>query len=378
MRKRICFIVSEILTASVFLKDHIDKLSEEFDVYLVANISDHQLPILKILKIAGFKSIQIKREINILSDLKAVFALRKYINSIGFYALHSVTPKAGLISALAGALSKVPNRIHIFTGQVWATRKGSMRCMLMTLDWLIGQLNTRILVDGESQRKFLIRHRIIKEHNSLVIGDGSISGVNTDRFNPCNEVREKIRTELRLAEEQVVFVFLGRINRDKGIGELFQAFNRLARENGHAFLLLVGIDEENFISKVPAHSAIKPGVNFHFYGKTSHPEEILQAGDVFCLPTYREGFGTSVIEASCLGLPVICSDTYGVLDAMVDDVTGLRCKVQDAESLYQNMKRLSEDPELRHLLGKNGRHRVLSKFSGEVVTNAWMEYYRNL
>ena len=173
-------------------------------------------------------------------------------------------------------------------------------------------------------------------------------------------------------------MFLGRLNKDKGIDELLLAFNILSKENNDVYLLLIGVDEDNYISKLDEFDNIQPNINFHYYGKTTVPEKVLQAGDVFCLPTYREGFGMSVIEASCLGLPVICSDTYGVMDAMLDDITGLRCKVKDMNSLYERMKRLSTDSNLRHRLGMNGRERVLKRFSGKFITKEWVKLYLNL
>jgi glycosyltransferase involved in cell wall biosynthesis len=378
MKKKICIIVAVPSTAKAFLKDHITKLSEEYDVFLVANISVEQIQVMHEFKIAGYKSIQINRKINLISDIKAVFALRRYFRLMRFYAIHSVTPKAGLITALAGVMSKVPNRIHIFTGQVWATKKGIMRYMLMFMDWLITRLDTHILVDGESQRQYLIEHKIIAANNSQVLGGGSISGVNTKKFLPSDTIRKNIRNELNLSNNQIVYVFLGRLNQDKGIYELLEAYNKLAQARRNVFLLLVGIDEEDCLASLPQFLSIENGVNFHFYGPTPNPEVLLQAGDVFCLPSYREGFGTSVIEASCLGLPVICSDTYGIMDAMIDNETGLRCKTQDADSLYMQMQKLVDDPEFRNFLGNNGRERVLHDFSGEAITSAWLNFYKKL
>lgn len=375
-KKKICFIVAIPGTATSFLKDHFKKLSTVYDIYLVCNISDESQ--IADLEINGFKSICIERGINIIADFKALLELRKYFKESNFHSIHSITPKAGLLTAFAGYLAKVPNRIHIFTGQVWATKKGIFRKILMAMDWLVSHLNTQILVDGESQRQFLIQHRIIKEKKSYVIGHGSISGVNIERFKPDSIVRKSIRDSINITDKQIVFIFLGRFNRDKGILELYEAFNKLAQVKNNAFLLLVGVDEENLISKIDNYPNIKSGENFHFFGRTKNPEVVLRAGDVFCLPTYREGFGTSVIEASCLGLPVICSDTYGVMDAMVDDVTGLRCKTGDSISLYEQMKKLADDPGLRSVLGTAGRERVLQQFSGESISDAWLQFYNTL
>ena len=377
-KKKICFIVTIFSVADAFLRDHIDALSEYFEVYLVANFTESDIKRVEKLKIKGYKSINIERNIDIVKDLKAIFELYKYFNKIGFFSVHSVSPKAGFVTSLAGLMAGISNRIHIFTGQVWATKKGFIRYLLMSIDWLISRLNTMILVDGESQRSYLIKHKILKKKNSIVIGDGSITGVNTQRFNPTILVRNQIRNELKINENQVVYVFLGRLNKDKGIYELLNAFNRLSKEDKNVYLLMIGVDEDNYISRLQEFPDIEAGINFYYYGKTSTPEILLQAGDVFCLPTYREGFGLSVIEASCLGLPVICSDTYGVLDAMVDNVTGLRCKVKDINSLYQQMKQLSTDSKLRIKLGTNGRERVLKKFSGKYITQEWVNLYKCL
>ena len=232
-------------------------------------------------------------------------------------------------------------------------------------------------MDGNSQRDFLICNYIVSRKKSLVLGAGSICGVNVKRFNPQAQIRQEEREKLRLTDGHVVFVFLGRLNRDKGIYELFEAFNQLVAQCDKAFLLIAGQDEENCMEKLGAYACIKENDNFKYVGLTWTPERFLQVGDVFCLPSYREGFGSSVIEASCLGLPVICSDAYGIMDAMVDNETGLRCKVGDASSLCGAMKRLYESFELRKKLGQAGRKRVLEQFDGAIITKKWVEYYHS-
>ncbi len=374
--KKICFIVSSPESASSFLQTHMQCLREFFDVHLVANFKNEAEK--KQFEGIICHSACIERPINLFTDFKAIFQLRKLFKKEQFYAVHSVTPKAGLVTALAGKLASIKNRIHIYTGQVWATRTGFMRWMLKSLDKLIAILNTKLLVDGESQRQFLIQNGVLTDKNSFVIADGSICGVDTKRFAFSKDVRKEIRDELKLNDNQLVYVFLGRLNRDKGIGELLEAYNRLAGEKNNTFLLLVGTDEGGYDKHADDYANIKRGVNYLYYGRTPLPERLLHAGDVFVLPTYREGFGSSVIEASCLGLPVICSDTYGVMDAMVDDITGLRCKVADVETLYACMQRLYEDSETRSVLGQNGHKRVVEKFSGAVINKAWVEFYLSL
>lgn len=375
-RKRICFIVAVTVTAQAFLVDHIKALSKDYDVYLVANLNDN--PDFNIEGLKGVKNIPIGREISIFHDLKAVRLLSSYFHKMRFDAVHSVTPKAGLTTALAAKMAGVKHRTHTFTGQVWATRRGAMRKLLKSIDKLIVSLDNHILVDGEAQRKFLISEGVVTEKKSQVLGAGSICGANTVKFTPSGQERKKQRDESGIAPEKVVFTFMGRLNRDKGVYELLQAFNNLVLSCPNAYLLIFGRDEENCISHLNEYPNICDGVNFQYYGLTRTPQLSLQAADVFCLPSYREGFGMSVIEASCLGLPVICSDAYALEDTMVDNVTGLRCKVKDVSSLEEAMKYMYDHPEERKTMGENGRKRVLDIFPGEKIVGAWVNYYKSL
>jgi glycosyltransferase involved in cell wall biosynthesis len=179
-------------------------------------------------------------------------------------------------------------------------------------------------------------------------------------------------------EDDVVFIFLGRLNHDKGIGELYEAFDKFVVENPKAKLLLYGTDEEGYEEKAKNYPNIIRDKNFFYPGLTRTPFEALQAGDVFVLPTWREGFGSSVIEAQALALPVITSDAYGVVDASVPGETGMRCKVNDPEGLRQCMKYYYDNPEIRKQHGINGRKRVEEKFDNNVVTQAWVEFYRKM
>lgn len=373
--KKICFITAVHGSAYSFLRDHMAVLRKEYQVHYICNELD-----VNNIKVPNdsYHCISIQRQISIINDLKALWQLYKYFREERFDAVHSITPKAGILTAVASFFARVPNRIHTYTGQVWANKTGVMRFILKSMDKLIAVLDNYLLVDGEGQRQFLINNRVLKEKKSRVLGSGSICGVNLERFNPSDAVRTEKRGELGISEDKIVFVFMGRLNRDKGLHELLAAFNSLATQRDDVYLLLFGSDEENISSTFQNYSSLENKVNFQYYGRTPEPFNMLQAGDVFVLPTYREGFGSSVIEASALGLPVICSDAYGVMDAMLDDETGLRCKVGDVNSLYNSMLKLAVDKDLRSLLGRNGRERVIKEFDGLYVTQAWVEFYHSL
>ena len=373
MRKKVCFITAIPGSAESFLKNHMTALRNEYLVYYVSNESDES----KIhVDYDGYHCIGIQRGISLSKDIKALFLLTKYFRKEKFLVVHSVTPKAGLLTALAGFLAGIPIRIHIFTGQVWANKKGPMRWLLKFMDRMIVLFGNHFLVDGEGQRQFLLKQGILKEKNSRVLGKGSICGVNLKRFEPNEQLRIEARNEIN-ARNKTVFVFMGRLNHDKGLYELLPAFDRLVSERKDLLLVLFGNDEENVASHFGEYTSLNDD-NFLYYGITREPNKMLQAGDVFVLPTYREGFGSSVIEASALGLPVICSDAYGVMDAMIDNVTGIRCKVGDVDSLYWAMRKFVDEPDLIKEMGKAGRKRVISDFDGEKMTQLWVEYYHDI
>ena len=377
-KKKIAFVVAIPGSAEAFLTNHFEVLTKEYDVSLIANFpKDYDVSCFKGLNI-NYIHAPIRREISIMNDLKALFALYRIFKKEKFCSVHSVTPKAGLLTALASWLAGIKVRIHIYTGQVWATRKGVMRMALKMMDKMIATLDNHILVDGEGQRQFLIKEGVIKEQNSSVLAHGSICGVKLEKFNISEKVRVNERAKFGFKNEDVVFIFLGRLNHDKGIGELYEAFNKLVQECPNAKLLFYGSDEENYNEKANDFSNIKKGENYYYPGITRMPFDALQGGDVFVLPTWREGFGMSVIEAQALGLPVITSDAYGVCDASVPNETGLRCKVNDPEGLYTCMKKLYHNPELRKQYGTAGRKRVENEFKDSIVTKAWVEFYNNL
>lgn len=375
--KKICFVVAVPGSAQSFLRDHIARLQEKYEVHLAGNFpNDYDGS--NYFNGVIFHEIPIQRKINIISDVIALYTLLVLFKREQFVCVHSVTPKAGLLTACAGWLARVPNRIHIFTGQVWATCTGFKRYLLKTMDKIIAQLDTLLLVDGKSQRQFLISEGVLKESNSSVPANGSIAGIKFDRFVVSADVRKQERAKLGFKDDDVCYMFLGRLNHDKGIGELYEAFNNLVVACPNAKLVLYGTDEEGYDAKADSFSNLIRNVNYYFPGRTAKPFDALQAGDVFVLPTWREGFGVSVLEAQALGLPVITSDAYGVKDASVEGVTGLRCGVNDPKGLFDCMKRYYDNAALRIQHGLAGRERVKELFDNELVSNAWLRIYDDM
>lgn len=374
MREKICFVVAEPMTAKAFLLDHLRVLSEVYDITLVAAFIDDHIED-SITSICTIKAVPIKRSIRLLSDLYALFILYRFFRQESFLSVHSVTPKAGLLAMTASLLAGVEFRFHTFTGQVWATKTGLFRFLLKSLDKLIFYFASRVLVDSPSQRNFLIDNCVVNFDYSHVLGDGSISGVDLIRFKSDLSARSEVRARHQIPEDAFVFLYLGRLNYEKGLLELFSAFSKINYVEKNAYLLVVGPDEAEVLKR---HSHLISSFREHFVsvGFTNKPECYMAASDVFCLPSHREGFGTVILEAAACGIPSIGSNIYGISDAIVHGVTGLLHAKGSDEDLSEKMQLLLADKQLAKLYGANARLRAKEKFSKERLTAGMVEFYK--
>lgn len=374
-RQSICYVVSSEMTVRAFLPGHIAAASERYDVSVVANSASGDF-LEKLGLTAAFHSVAIARQIAPWSDLKALLKLFLLFREQQFDMVHSVSPKAGLLAMLAGWLAGTECRIHIFTGQVWANKKGWKRCVLKQLDRLLAGLATHVLVDSPSQRDFLLAEGVVSSAKANVIGVGSICGVDAGKFKPDTEARRRIRHDFGIPESAPLLLFLGRLHRDKGIADLIGAFGRLLQQFPDAHLLLVGPDEGGLLALSDKDGGWANHVIHAPY--TDRPEHFMAAADVFCLPSYREGFGMVVIEAAAAGVPAVASRIYGVTDAIEDGETGLFHEPGDAAGIASAVGRLLENPGLRYEMGEKARSRAVSLFSREALTSGLMAYYAKI
>ncbi len=317
--------------------------------------------------------VRIERKISPWRDFLAICQMVRLFRRYRFQLVHSVTPKAGLLAMTSAFLVGVGVRIHTFTGQVWATRTGFSRWLLKNADKWIGWLSTDILVDSASQCRFLLDEGVLVESKSGVLAQGSISGVDTSRFKPDERARTKIRSELSIPTGAMVFLYLGRLNRDKGLLDLASAFAGI--DDTGVYLLMVGPDEDRIGSQILT-LAEGNAKRVYLVGFAAKPEEYLAAADVLCLPSYREGFGNAVIEAAAVGIPAIGSRIYGLVDAIEENESGLLFEVHNVKALRNCMSALCNDKVLRTRLGRQARERVLAQFTSERLALSWLDYYQ--
>ena len=339
--KKLCFISTIPAAMHSFMGGHIRASADRWSVKIISNPDGAEL---LSNRDARFIPLLIERKPAPLHDLIALIQLVILFRHERFDLVHSLTPKAGLLGMLAAWLVNIPNRIHTFTGQVWANKRGWKRSALKMFDKLIAFFATYVLVDSPSQRDFLVSEGVLPKGKGVVLGHGSICGVDAHRFHPDAQVRIEVRTELSIGMEQTVILFLGRLNRDKGILDLANSFAEIASDRTDVLLVLVGAEEDIPFSCVQeicwAHRERLRRVSF-----TPNPERYMAAADIFCLPSYREGFGQVIIEAAACGVPTVASRIYGIIDAVEDGKTGLLFPAGDVAALKQALLGLIEDQE---------------------------------
>lgn len=375
-KTKICFVAAAEMSVKAFLLDHIRSMEQKYHITVITNTEDENF-----LRPFGLSAsvipVYIERKISPIKDLKALGKLYRIFRKNRFDVVHSIMPKSGLLSMVAAYFAHVPTRIHTFTGQVWATREGFKRYFLKCFDILLSACATFILVDSHSQREFIIKEGVVSEAKSTVIANGSISGVDTKVFSPNPLSRNLIRNKFTIADGDVVFLFVGRLTLDKGLIDLSKAFSRVCRARKDVHLLVVGPDEEGV--KIEMIKNCENNRNrMHFENFTDTPEQYMAAADVFCLPSYREGFGVVAIEAASCGVPAIGTRIYGVVDAIEDGLTGFLYDPHNVDMLAALMLKMVEEPELRIKLGEKARERLESLFSKEIVISAFVNFYDSL
>ena len=339
---------------------------------VVANLHKNKNLLNSLPRRVEIVNIPIQREIHLLNDIKALVLLIIFFYKRHFSLVHSISPKAGLLAMISSWLVRVPIRLHTFTGQVWATKHGMGRFLLRSLDRIIVSLATIILVDSHSQRKFLSENNVVSASNSIVFGKGSISGVNGKRFKVDPIAREKVRRNMGVDQSNVVILFLGRLKREKGIFELVKAFSEVHSENRNTILWCVGPDEDNLQQEFKLVNGV------FLCPFTRVPEQYMAAADIFCMPSYREGFGTAVIEAAACGIPSIGSNIYGLCDAIVNGSTGILVPAKSHLELKIAIKQLAQDKKLRHKMGEAAHIWVLNNFQQSYFTEQIVKLYKKL
>jgi glycosyltransferase involved in cell wall biosynthesis len=318
-------------------------------------------------------AVDMPRRITPLRDGVAVAQLTRILRHIQPQIVYASTPKAGVLGMIAAWLAGIPVRIYAVLGLPFMTATGYRRLLLTWSERIACHLAQQVFSVSHSVREIIVAAGVCPAAKVKVLVNGSVNGVDAaGRFNPdrlrCQ--RSKAREMYNIPAEAVVIGFIGRRVRDKGISELAAAWKRLRESYPDAYLLVAGPPEPQDPVPVATEQFLQHDARVRMTGFVDDIFLAYAAMDVFVLPTYREGFPVSLLEAAAVELPVVATRVPGCVDAIVDGVTGTLVPAYDAESLANAIRDYFDQPDLRIRHGRAARERVLRDFRPEPILEA--------
>jgi glycosyltransferase involved in cell wall biosynthesis len=321
-----------------------------------------------------YYAVPVVRKITLWKDIKAIVAIVRYIRQKNIGIVTGHTPKGALLSMIAARITKIPTRIYFRHGLVYETAKGNKRKLLMFIEQLTAMLSTKIVCVSPSLAQKSIEDSLNPLTKQIVLAMGTCNGIDTDRFDRkrINTSRlSSLRKDLKLEHYDFVVGFSGRLVKDKGIIELIRAFNCLHEKYPTIALLLVGMWDNRDALPVETINDIKKNVAIVTTGYVDNAiiDTYYALMNLFILPSYREGFGVSILEASSMQLPVITTRATGCVNAIIEKKTGLYVE-HTPESIAKKIEVFYNNKEMCITYGKNGREFVEQNFKQEVI---WRE-----
>lgn len=380
MKKKLIRVITSDVSFEL-TKGQFKFLSKDFDVIAV---SSPGFRLQEVGEEEGIrtKAIEIKRHISVINDVKSLVLLYRFFKKEKPDIVHSMTPKAGLLSMMAAFFAQVPIRIHTFTGLIFPTKTGVFKRIIITMDQILCLCATKIIPEGNGVKSDLIKFNITKKPLQLV-ANGNINGVKIDYFNPnlfTEQDKLELKTKLNIKDTDFVYVFAGRLVGDKGINELIEAFTKLHQEFNNIKLLLLGDYEEVYDPlKSDTLFQIKNDKNIISEGWVDDVRPYFAISNALAFPSYREGFPNVVLQAGAMELPCIVTDINGCNEIISEGDNGTIIPVKSADALYEAMKHMYKLPKEAHAqMGTTSRAMIVSKFEQQFVWNALLEEYQKL
>lgn len=357
------------------LKGQLKMLSKYYNVLAVSSPGDDMETIEEREGVRTI-AIPIERRISLIKDFISLIRLIVLFAKERPDMVHSITPKAGLLSMLAAWITRVPVRMHTFTGLVFPTATGKMQKLLIAMDRLTCFCATHINPEGEGVKRDLVNYNITSKPLHI-IANGNVNGIDLEYFDKTPEVVEKACSYKK--EGTFTFCFVGRMVRDKGINELVHSFLRLYQKDERVRLLLVGPFEKELdpvLPEVEEHILHHPGICYMGYQNDVRP--FLVASDALVFPSYREGFPNVVIQAGAMGLPAIVTDINGCNEIVLPDLNGVIIPSKDEQALYESMKYFASHPVEVERMAANARPLIASRYEQRIVWNALLDEYKSI
>ena len=379
-KRKLIRITTVPLSLKVLLRQQLQFMTDHYNVIAVSSPG-------KLLDEVGSSegvrtvSVEMTRAITPIQDIKALWKLFRLFKKEKPEIVHTHTPKAGLLGMIAGKLAGVPIRLHTVAGLPLMENKGIKRKVLEFVEWLTYACATKVYPNSSNLAQFILQNKFCKKDKLKVLGNGSSNGINTEFFKLTPDVEAtafRLKAELSIGANDFVFVFIGRLVKDKGLEELVEAFATLKKRFDNIKLLLVGPFEPELdpISKLVLQQ-IQDDKDIITVGFQQDVRPYLALSHALAFPSYREGFPNVPMQAGCFHLPSIVTDINGCNEIIVEGKNGLIIPVKNAQALKNAMEKLLSDKMLYQQLKANARSMIVARYDQKLFWNVLLKEYQD-
>jgi len=354
-----------------------------YEVHIACHMGEYR----KYLDAEGWTTydVPLVRSWNVLRQVLPAIRLLGIMRAGRFSAVNTHSPVGNAVGRVSAWLARVPKIICTVHGFYFHERSSRLlRCALIALERILGRITDFFLFVSDEDREIALAENIVRDPDrSLTF----YNGVEASNFAPRYAVLDAARArklQLGIGEDQRVVGIVGRIVKEKGFREFMKMAESVVRSGRTDVTFLVvgdslATDRDQFGPRFRA-SVREHGLEqfFRFTGFVNNVSEFLQVMDIFVLPTYREGFPQSVLEAMSCGLPVITTRVRGCREAVVNGVTGILVPAGDASKLAEGVVQLLDNPTTAEQMGVAGRQRVLERYTHEAATERFLTPFRRL
>lgn len=378
---KIIRITTVPISLKILLKGQLKYMSQFFEVVGVSSAGE-DLEIVKVREGIRVEALEMSRQITPLQDFISLIKMIRFLQKEKPQIFHSHTPKAGIIGMLAAKIVGVPIRIHTVAGLPLMEAKGVKRKILNFVEKLTYQSATHVFPNSKGLYDFILEEKLCPASKLKIIGKGSSNGIDTEYFSPANIPTTEIarlKKELGIQEDDFVFVFVGRLVKDKGINELVAAFSQSEIRNLKSKLLLVGPLEPDLDPLLPETLAeIESNPQIISVGFQSDVRPYFSISDALVFPSYREGFPNVVMQAGAMGLPAIVTNINGCNEIIEDSKNGYLIPVKNTEALKKAMLEFLQKDEKYGEMKSQARMMIQSRFEQKVYWEALREEYERI
>lgn len=379
MQKKLIRVTTVPISLHKLLKGQMKFMSAYYNVVAVSSDSD-------LLQVVGdnecvqVKGVEMTREITLWKDIQALWKIYRFFRKEKPYIVHTHTPKAGIVGMMAAWFARVPLRLHTVAGLPLMEATGFKRHLLNFVERLTYSFATKVYPNSYGLRDFIVKEKLCVEEKLQVIGYGSSNGIDTSYFDPVlitSEDKETLRNRLKIDETEFIFIFIGRLVKDKGINELIDAFVKTSTQK--CKLLLVGPYENELDPLLPTTKQIiesNPDIITVGYQEDVRP--YLAISNCLVFPSYREGFPNVVMQAGAMGLPSIVTNINGCNEIIIEGENGMIIPVKDVSALSEAMNFVLDNPVELNRMASNARPLIVNRYEQKTVWEAILAEYKEL